>query len=46
MDIQEYIQSGIIESYVLGLATAEEIKAGEMDGGGGQTRGRTNRRIT
>jgi anti-sigma-K factor RskA len=25
MDIQEYIQSGIIENYVLGLATAEEI---------------------
>jgi hypothetical protein len=25
VDIQVYIQSGIIESYVLGLASAEEI---------------------
>lgn len=26
MDIQAYIQSGIIESYVLGVASAEETK--------------------
>ncbi len=26
MDIQAYIQSGIIESYVLGLASAEEVE--------------------
>jgi hypothetical protein len=25
MDTQEYIQSGIIERYILGLANAEEI---------------------
>ena len=25
MDIKEYIQSGIIEQYVLGLASAEEV---------------------
>lgn len=30
MDIQAYIQSGIIESYVLGLANAEEIAELEM----------------
>ncbi|HEX7755148.1 MAG TPA: anti-sigma factor [Niabella sp.] len=30
MDIQEYIQSGIIESYVLGLADAEEVAALEQ----------------
>ena len=30
MDINAYIESGIIESYVLGLATAEEIAEVEL----------------
>ncbi|HYM92945.1 MAG TPA: hypothetical protein VET23_02325, partial [Chitinophagaceae bacterium] len=30
MNVQEYISSGIIESYVLGLASAEERKEFEI----------------
>ncbi len=30
MDIQEYIKSGVIESYVLGIATSEEVQEVEQ----------------